>query len=294
MERIRLEEMIVEGNLAGCREEELNEKQKQFLNLHTEICRKGAYIVEGMAEFAAKLKEMRDGKNYVDGGFESFGEYVAKAVGIKESMAYRYIKVYEDLPRNFLYSNTKLGITKLSVLARLNDEERSELTESVDVAKVSVDELKKIISERDERIKQLEISSEEEVKKSAKASEKSEREIASAKKKLQAAEKERDELKGEIEKIKSLPKEIEKVVDPEAALKMEELEKELAERNETINSLNNKIKIASDTKLMQFNVRFNDLQRLLKELMFVLSGMDNEIANKCKSALKSVIEVYGV
>lgn len=94
MENLKLCEIITSGDYGSMTD--LTDNQRKFVTLHTEICRKGAYVVSGMVEFAEKLKEMRDGKSYVEAGFGSFGEYCEKAVGIKTSMAYRYVKVYED------------------------------------------------------------------------------------------------------------------------------------------------------------------------------------------------------
>lgn len=88
MENLKLCEIITSGDYG--RMTDLTDNQRKFVTLHTEICRKGAYVVSGMVEFAEKLKEMRDGKSYVEAGFGSFGEYCEKAVGIKTSMAYRY------------------------------------------------------------------------------------------------------------------------------------------------------------------------------------------------------------
>lgn len=172
MENLKLCEIITSGDYG--RMTDLTDNQRKFVTLHTEICRKGAYVVSGMVEFAEKLKEMRDGKSYVEAGFGSFGKYCEKAVGIKTSMAYRYVKVYEDLPKDFLYSNTKLGITKLSLLARLDKEEREELTGTVDVEKVSVEELRKAIEERDAKISQLELTASETESENAKKIKKSE------------------------------------------------------------------------------------------------------------------------
>ena len=94
MENLKLCEIITSGDYGSMTD--LTDSQRNFVALHTEICRKGAYVVSGMVEFAEKLKEMRDGKSYVEAGFESFGDYCEKAVGIKTSMAYRYVKVYEE------------------------------------------------------------------------------------------------------------------------------------------------------------------------------------------------------
>lgn len=292
MENLKLCEIITSGDYGSMTD--LTDNQRKFVTLHTEICRKGAYVVSGMVEFAEKLKEMRDGKSYIEAGFESFGDYCEKAVGIKTSMAYRYVKVYEDLPKDFLYSNTKLGITKLSLLARLDKEEREELTGTVDVENVSVEELRKAIEERDAKISQLELTASETESENAKKIKKSEDDAARAKKSLEKALKERDEYSREIEKLKSLPKEVEKITDPETVAKLEAAEKALSEKDEEIARLNGRIKIASDTVLTKFGVKFGDLQVLLKDMQSLINGMDEETAKKCKSAVKSVMGVYAV
>lgn len=78
MENLKLCEIITSGDYGSMTD--LTDNQRKFVTLHTEICRKGAYVVSGMVEFAEKLKEMRDGKSYVEAGFGSFGEYCEKAV----------------------------------------------------------------------------------------------------------------------------------------------------------------------------------------------------------------------
>ena len=240
MENLKLCEVITSGDYDSMTD--LTESQRKFVTLHTEICRRGAYVVSGMVEFAEKLKEMRDGKSFIEAGFENFGDYCEKAVGIKSSMAYRYVKVYEELPKDFLYSNTKLGITKLSLLARMDKEEREELTKSVDVESVSVEELKKAIEERDAKISQLELSVSETESENAKKIKAAEDESHRAKKSLEKALKERDEYSREVEKLKSLPKEVEKITDPETVAKLEAAEKLLSEKNEEIARLNSRIK----------------------------------------------------
>ena len=147
------------------------------------------------------------------------------------------------MPKDFLYSNTKLGITKLSLLARLDKEEREELTGTVDVEKVNVEELRKAIEERDAKISQLELTASETESENAKKIKKSEDDAARTKKSLEKALKERDEYSREIEKLKSLPKEIEKITDPETVAKLEAAEKALSEKDEEIARLNGRIKI---------------------------------------------------
>ena len=55
MENLKLCEIITSGDYGSMTD--LTDSQRNFVALHTEICRKGAYVVSGMVEFAEKLKE---------------------------------------------------------------------------------------------------------------------------------------------------------------------------------------------------------------------------------------------
>ena len=289
MDNLRLSEMLAKGEITETGE--LTDEQREFLTLHGNICRKGAQVVVSMVDFASELKEMRDKKLYANAGYESFGAYCERAVGLKESMAYRYVKVYEELPRDFLYSNTKIGITKLSMLARLSDEAREEVIKAVDVESTTVDGLKKVIDEREKRIKELEIDLIREAKKNAQADEVDKAKSA-AEKKLTETLKERDRLKKALDDLKSLPREVEKVDNPETAAKLTRLEKVVADKDEEIRRLTNKIKIVSDEELTKFKVKFEELQILLNDMKNLTLAMSEENCAKCKGALKSVLGVY--
>ena len=58
----------------------------------------------------------------------SFAEYTEAAVGIKQRQAYNYIQVVESLPARLIEENAAAGVTKLALLAKLNPEEREDLT----------------------------------------------------------------------------------------------------------------------------------------------------------------------
>ena len=70
---------------------------------------------------------------------------------------YRYITIVEKLPGDFVTSMSQIGMTKLTLLASLDDTERAEITEKTDIESASVRELKNEIdrlkAENDERHK---------------------------------------------------------------------------------------------------------------------------------------------
>lgn len=49
-------------------------------------------------------------------------------MGIKQRQAYNYIQVVESLPARLIEENAAAGVTKLALLAKLNPEEREDLT----------------------------------------------------------------------------------------------------------------------------------------------------------------------
>ena len=149
----------------------------KFQVLHNEILYNGKLACQFAIEMACKLKIMRDSKLYLTGGYSSFSEYVENGVGIKERQAYNYIKVYEDLPEDFLHSNAKIGITKLTLLTTLSNEERNIIVENNDIEDISVNNLKKQIEDLknknfdlSENFKKLSKISRDHVKKIAKLS----------------------------------------------------------------------------------------------------------------------------
>lgn len=86
----------------------------------------------------------------------SFAEYTEAAVGIKQRQAYNYIQVVESLAARLIEENAAAGVTKLALLAKLNPEEREDLTGEA-LANITVAELKKLVEERDAMAQQLSI-----------------------------------------------------------------------------------------------------------------------------------------
>ena len=129
-------------------------EQQEAAAMHFEIVQAAKAAVNSLLDLGRKLKRMRDSGRYKDLGFSSFAEYTEAAVGIKQRQAYNYITVVESLPARLIEENAAAGVTKLALLAKLNPEEREDLTGDA-LANISVADLKKLVEERDAMAQQL-------------------------------------------------------------------------------------------------------------------------------------------
>lgn len=268
---------------------EISEVEKEFLSLHDTILFSGTSASAYFVEFAKKLKEMRDSKLYETAGFSTFSDYVEQAVNIKQRQAYKYIEVYEKFTEDFLKENSKLGITKLLLLSNLTEEEKEQVASEVVEKDLTVEELKKIISEKDSAIKQLQLDLEKvDEKKINEANKKAEK----AKKDLEKALKEKDELYKKYEDVKNAPAKVDVVDNPETIKKLEDISLQLKEKQEEIIKLKKKADLTNNSKLMIFKVKFEELQVYLSGINSLIDEMDGEDKDKCKKALKVVMGAY--
>lgn len=89
---------------------------------------------------------MRDGKLYKELNYQNFEDYCETEIGLKRRQAYKFISVAENLSMDFVQSSAQIGITKLALLAQLDEPQREEIVQSVDLESTSVKELKAKIS----------------------------------------------------------------------------------------------------------------------------------------------------
>lgn len=293
--------------------ETLTVEQQTFVETHKQIISCGNLAARGLIEMSRKLKEMRDNKYYKAAGFGEFGEYVEEAVGIKERHAYNYIKVVETYDEKYLEVNAGLGITKLSLLASVSEEEREDIADRIDLEDASVREVdaavKDAIRERDEAKKQLDIfagqldeaKSEREQAYAARdelqtAYEDKKKELITVKDKVKALEADKKSLE---EKLKTAKTEIKTV--PDAAAQSEakaqkeradELEQKLRETNAQLAAAKEQKKTIASDDLLVFKIKFDDLQRIGEEIKKALNGMSEEIAIKCKKAISAVLDSW--
>ncbi len=143
----------------------LTVEQQQFKDLHERICYNARKSAEHWVEMASAIREMRDSKRYKAAGFEDFADYTVNALGIKERQAYNYISVIEKLPEEFIRAHATIGVTKLALLTSVNEEEREEILEKIDLDTARTSEInaavKAAIEERDKATQQLALVLEE-------------------------------------------------------------------------------------------------------------------------------------
>ncbi|MBQ7003112.1 MAG: hypothetical protein IJN57_03970 [Oscillospiraceae bacterium] len=111
---------------------------------------------ESLYEVCKGLKEMRDGKLYKELGYQNFEDYTENEVGIRRRQAYTYISVAENLTEDFVHSGAQIGIKKLGILAMLDEPQREEIQQTVNIEETSVKELKAQIAELKKEKKELE------------------------------------------------------------------------------------------------------------------------------------------
>lgn len=146
-----MEQIAILNNVTG-----MTAEQQEAATMHFEIVQAAKAAVNSLLDLGRKLKRMRDSGRYKDLGFATFAEYTEAAVGIKQRQAYNYIQVVESLPARLIEENAAAGVTKLALLAKLNPEDREDLTGDA-LANITVAELKKLVEERDAMAQQISI-----------------------------------------------------------------------------------------------------------------------------------------
>lgn len=85
-------------------------KYTEAYNLNVRICINAQMAQQNLYEVCKGLKEMRDGKLYKELGYQNFEEYCESEVGFTRQNAYKYIKVAEHLPQDFVNSGLQIGL----------------------------------------------------------------------------------------------------------------------------------------------------------------------------------------
>lgn len=124
--------------------------------LHRRITANAQAAQESLYEMCRGLKEMRDGKLYKELNYQNFEDYCETEIGFTRIQAYKFISVVENLSEDFVNSSLQIGVTKLSLLAKLDEPQREEIIQNVDLENTSVRELKETISQLETKGKELE------------------------------------------------------------------------------------------------------------------------------------------
>lgn len=118
----------------------LTEKQ-QAEALHQRIISYGEVIAQSLYGMCTAIKEMRDTKLYKELGYSRFDDYTEEKLGMTARQAYSYIAIADKLTEDFVNSSSQIGMKKLHLLTTISGEQRTEITETVDLESVTVREL---------------------------------------------------------------------------------------------------------------------------------------------------------
>jgi len=205
----------------------VTDKYTEAYNLNVRICVNAQMAQQNLYEVCKGLKEMRDGKLYKELGYNSFEDYTENEVGLSRFMAYKYAAI-ADMKN--VESIQQIGVTKLALLAKLDEPQREEIQQTVNVEEVSVRELKaeidKLNKEKDgfkERQDKLLTRNKElvnELERTGKKLDQTENDLDEANETVQS-------LSRQLEELESRPRD-----SYEDTTKIEELKKQLAEAEE--------------------------------------------------------------
>lgn len=206
---------------------ELTAEYTKAVDLDRRIKVSAQLAQQNLYEVCKGLKEMRDGKLYKELGYKNFDEYAENEVGIKHCQAYKYILVAEKFSEDFVHSSVQIGMTKLSLLATLDEPQREEIQQTVDLESTTVRELK-------EKIDSLKAEKEQaEAEFKQKKQELFKKNLALVEEK-NAQEEKLTELESQIKELENRPHEV-----FEDTSKIEELKRQLAEQQEELESVKN-------------------------------------------------------
>ncbi|MCR4759704.1 MAG: hypothetical protein K5705_05470 [Oscillospiraceae bacterium] len=127
-------------------EEIMLTEQQQAEALHKQITGYGEVIYQSLYGMCTAIKQMRDSKLYRALGFDTFEAYTEEKLGMNRNQAYKYIAIADKLSEEFVSSRIQIGMTKLTLLTALTDDQREELTQTVDLESTTVRELREQIA----------------------------------------------------------------------------------------------------------------------------------------------------
>lgn len=123
----------------------LDSEYARAMTLHQEILAGAQLICNGIVQFSRAINEMHEDKLYKKMNWDTFEDYVEQSVGLGRRQAYRYLTAYKKLGPEYLEENKKLGITKLELLASLEQGDLEDVAKDQDLAGMTVAEVKALV-----------------------------------------------------------------------------------------------------------------------------------------------------
>ena len=138
----------------------ISNEYKSAVELNQKIIITAQAAQQNLYDMCVMLKQMRDDKLYKELGYANFEDYCENEIGIKQSNAYNYISIVEKISEEKFQSIGKIGMTKLSLLASLSENQQEEIQKTVNLEETTVRELKAEI----QKLKQAEKTATEKAK----------------------------------------------------------------------------------------------------------------------------------
>ena len=235
----------------------------------------GRTAVNAVCAIGEDLRTMKIDGLYTELGYESFEDYAEKEFDLKRRQAYQYISVYEKLGKEFVQSNAQLGITKLALLATANPEDRAEVMESEDVAKITTRELEELLDKYKQQGEQLSLLQKES---------KAETEKLQAKLAAEAARS--AELEAKLDKIEAQPKEV-TVATKEVPVPDKETEEQLKKKTQELISAN----AEKDSMRKELNAANAELEMYKKSSADTRKKISEEVEKEKKKLSKELKDI---
>lgn len=121
---------------------ELSVEYTKAVDLDRRIKVSAQLAQQNLYEVCKGLKEMHDSKLYKELGYSSFEQYTEDEVGIKRHQAQKYIAIADIENGDSSHHFENIGVTKLALLAKLDEPQREEIQQTTNLEDVSVRELK--------------------------------------------------------------------------------------------------------------------------------------------------------
>lgn len=259
----------------------ISEQRKKAVELNQKIIISAELAQQHLWDMCVSLKTMRDDKLYKELGYSNFEDYCENEVGFSARNARNYIAIVERINIENGKSISYLGMTKLSLLATISEQEQQEISEKVDLESTTVKELKKEI----DKLKDEKRSVENDLRQSQELGNLMRFDINNLKKKRKSDAQEIENLKATVEELENRPIEVAVAEPSDNERRLNEtlraLERENMKRNDELEAEyreNEKIvrKQLEDEKQEALLRQKEEYEEKLKKLQTDNSGADDE------------------
>lgn len=245
----------------------------------------GRTAVNAVCAIGKDLRTMKIDNLYTELGYTDFETYAEKEFDLKRRQAYQYISVFERLGEEFVQSNAQLGITKLSLLAMANPEDRAEVMETEDVKGMTTRQLEELLDKYKQQGEQLSMLQEEKEELSKEKTDNS--------RMIHALEQKIKELEEKNTELENSPKEVAvqevQVPDKKTEKELKDTKKELKEREKELREAEERIKKLEDMSSIEASAVKAEYEGKILELQKKLQTAEKPAENSDKSNFKAML-----